>query len=90
MTRRYVDVQDSNRFTEADFRVREQIEQDDLYREIGYTFDLLKTAMREAGGDDVSEETRAALDQAEIALVDALVSRCEDVEQALPEEWADA
>jgi len=86
MTRRYVDVQDSNRFTEADFRVREQIEQDDLYREVGYTLDLLKTAMRQAGSDDVSEETRAALDQAELALVDALVSRCEDVEEQLPQE----
>ena len=86
MTRRYVNLQDSNRFTEADFRVREQIEQDDLYREVGYTLDLLKTAMRQAGGDDVSEETRAALDQAEIALVDALVSRCEDVEEQLPQE----
>ena len=86
MTRRYVNLQDSNRYTEADFRVREQIEQDDLYREVGYTLDLLKTAMRQAGGDDVSEETRAALDQAEIALVDALVSRCEDVEEQLPQE----
>jgi hypothetical protein len=86
MTRRYVNLQDSNSFTEADFRVREQIEQDDLYREVGYTLDLLKTAMRQAGGDDVSEETRAALDQAEIALVDALVSRCEDVEEQLPQE----
>jgi hypothetical protein len=86
MTRRFLDVPDSRHYTDADWSVREQIEQDDLYREIGSTLDLLKTAMQQAGSDDVSEDTRAALDQAELALVDAIVSRCEDVEEQLPQE----
>jgi len=94
MTRRYVKSPDSERFTEAGWRVREQIEQDDLYNEIGFALDILENARRESRRrTDVSDETRDALGQAEIALVDALVSRCEDVEAELPqelEEWSDA
>ena len=87
MTRRYVKFPDSERYTEAGWPVREQIEQDELYIEIGFVLDLLKTVSRQAQNhDDASDETRAALDQAEIALVDALVSRCEDVEEQLPQE----
>jgi hypothetical protein len=86
MTRRYVDLPDSERITEANWRVVEQIEQDRLYQEAAYAFDLLETAealARKEEDLDFDDDVRRSLREAHHGLVDALRSRADQIDEDL-------